>query len=213
MYLALFIDYIGNGLEFECSLIVHSYNLCIIMYMHIHVRICVVWIIEPTVLYWRAIQKVADVAMGDFIVCDNCNVNTDVFDYVQDDPLARASLDRNTNAFGLRLLDLCKSTGFRICNGRMGTDRGIGEYTNLVPSVLCTTIVLNLIQKFLNENKRLYCVFVDFKKAFDCENRNALWLKMFNCGIRGKVLRIVKDMYENVKSSVKVLNTYSSFFE
>ena len=74
-------------------------------------------------------------------------------------------------------------------------------------------VLLNLIQKFLNENKRLYCVFVDFKKAFDCVNRNALWLKMSNCGIRGKVLRIVKDMYENVKSSVKVLNTYSSFFE
>jgi len=62
-------------------------------------------------------------------------------------------------------------------------------------------MLLNLIQTLLNESKRLYCGFVDLKKAVECVNKNALWLKVFS-GIRGKVLRIVKDMYENVKSSV-----------
>ena len=69
------------------------------------------------------------------------------------------------------------------------------------------------MQKYLNENKRLYCVFVDFKTAYDCIYRNALWLKLYKFGIDGNVLRIIKDMYEKVKSCVRSCNTYSDFFE
>ena len=74
--------------------------------------------------------------------------------------------------------------------------------------------VLNsLIQLYLNENKRLYCAFVDFRKAFDCVNRNALWLKMYKSGIGGKCLRIIKDMYSHVKARVKYVGNFSDTFE
>ena len=74
-------------------------------------------------------------------------------------------------------------------------------------------VLMNVVQNYVNDNKRLYCVFVDFKKAFDCIYRNALWLKLFNIGINGKILRILKDMYNKVKSCVKLCNSYSDFFE
>ena len=38
---------------------------------------------------------------------------------------------RDTNAYGSALLDLCKSTGLRILNGRFGKDVNIGKFTYL----------------------------------------------------------------------------------
>ena len=73
-------------------------------------------------------------------------------------------------------------------------------------------ILHSLVQKYLNENKRLYVIYVDMMKCFDSIYRNALWLKMFKTGIDGKLLRIVKDMYQKVKSCVKVCSSYSEYF-
>ena len=74
-------------------------------------------------------------------------------------------------------------------------------------------VLHNLIQKTLNNRGRLYCAFVDLKKAFDSIYRNALWYKLFNLGIKGKTFRIIRDMFAKVKSRVKSANTMSDFFE
>ena len=71
----------------------------------------------------------------------------------------------------------------------------------------------SLIENMINNNKRFYCAFVDMKKAFDSIYRNALWLKLFKMGINGKMLRILKGMYESVRCRVRHLNTYADFFE
>ena len=80
-------------------------------------------------------------------------------------------------------------------------------------TVDATFVLLSLIQKFLNEKKRLYICFVDLKRCFDSINRNALWYKLYNTGIQGKLLRIIRDMYSKVKSCVKQCNSYSDYFE
>lgn len=74
-------------------------------------------------------------------------------------------------------------------------------------------VLMSLIQKYLNENKRLYVVFVDMMKCFDSIYRNALWLKLYKIGIQGKLLRIIRDMYQKVKSCVKACSTYSDYFQ
>ena len=80
-------------------------------------------------------------------------------------------------------------------------------------STVDAIFVLNgIVQKFLNENKRLYCAFVDLKKAFDNVYLNGLWFKLHKLGIRGKMLRIIKDVYNKVKCCVKGCNSYSDFF-
>ena len=63
----------------------------------------------------------------------------------------------------------------------------------------------------VNENKRLCCVFIDLKMAYDCIHINAMWLKLPKLGI--SILRIVKNMYEKVKSCVRSCNNYSQLFE
>ena len=70
-----------------------------------------------------------------------------------------------------------------------------------------------MVQKYLNENKRLYCVFVDLKMSYDCIHRNAMWLKLYKLVIDGYILRIGKDMYEKIKSCVRSCNNYSQLFE
>ena len=57
----------------------------------------------------------------------------------------------------------------------------------------------------------MWCVFVHLKMAYDCIHINVLWLKLYKIGI--SILRIVKDMYEQVKSCVRSCNKYSQLFE
>ena len=71
----------------------------------------------------------------------------------------------------------------------------------------------SLIQHFLNNGKRLYCAFVDLKKAFDSVYRKALWLKLYKLGLNGKLLRIIRAMYDKVKCCVRHCNSYSDFFD
>ena len=74
--------------------------------------------------------------------------------------------------------------------------------------------VLNsIVQHYLNKNKRLYVAYIDLKKCFDGIYRNGLWLKLYSAGIKGKMLRVVKSMYDKVKSCIRHCSSFSDFFE
>ena len=45
----------------------------------------------------------------------------------------RTSKDSVLDNYGRRLLDLCKSTGLIIVNGRLGADKYIGDFTCITP--------------------------------------------------------------------------------
>ena len=59
-----------------------------------------------------------------------------------------------------------------------------------------------LINKFFDKNKSLYTFFVDFSKAFDYVIRENLWYKMIKAGVNGKILTIIRSMYNCVKTKV-----------
>ena len=65
----------------------------------------------------------------DYIVLDEQVIDIDDNDYVPDIPLPRVSEDKSSNNQGTKLLDLCKATGLRIANGRIGEDSKSGSYT------------------------------------------------------------------------------------
>lgn len=82
----------------------------------------------------------------------------------------------------------------------------------------CSTIdalyVLKSIIDFKIANgSKLFCTFVDFRRAFDTVDRNTLYYKMFKLGIEGKMLRITKSMYDDVKIGVRVNGNLTDFFE
>lgn len=65
----------------------------------------------------------------DYINFDRNIDQVDSDDYIPDEPLSRASSDKTCNSFGLKLLDLCKSSCIRIVNGRLSNDCGVGSFT------------------------------------------------------------------------------------
>lgn len=73
-------------------------------------------------------------------------------------------------------------------------------------------ILNSVISHCFNRNEVLYCAFVDFKKAFDFVVRDILWFKLIKYGVRGKILNVIKSMYNNVKSKVKFMNEVSESF-
>ena len=70
-----------------------------------------------------------------------------------------------------------------------------------------------LVDLYLQQKKKLFCLFVDYKKAFDLVQRSLLWDKLFQIGVNGKVLLIIKDMYSKARSCVRQTDgTLSNFF-
>ena len=61
--------------------------------------------------------------------------------------------------------------------------------------------------------KPLYLCFLDFKKAFDTVSRELLFKKLYSLGIRGKMLRVIRDLYTNNPARVQVQNFLSPEFE
>ena len=87
-----------------------------------------------------------------------------------------------------------------LIDAQAGCKPGIGMVDNIF--VLC-----GLITHFINRGKKLYCCFIDFTKAFHYVVRNNLWFTLVKPGLRGKILNVVKSMYTNDKSKVKMCNT------
>ena len=52
---------------------------------------------------------------------------------------------------------------------------------------------------------------VDFSKAFDSISRAALWVKLQNADINGKILKVIHNLYDNVKYCVRNNQEYSAF--
>ena len=70
-----------------------------------------------------------------------------------------------------------------------------------------------IVNNYLSNKTRLYCCFVDFKRAFDTVDRVKMWQKISKLGIRGKALKIIQSLYSNVKSSVLLNGKLSDFFD
>jgi len=70
----------------------------------------------------------------------------------------------------------------------------------------------SIVDIFLSTKRKLYCAFIDYQKAFDTIWRKALWHKLITIGINGKILKLVFNMYQNIKSSIFVNGEKSNVF-
>ena len=66
-------------------------------------------------------------------------------------------------------------------------------------------VLQSLIDICISKNDKIYVAWVDYSKAFDTVWRKGLWYKMLKEGISGKLVRIVKHMYDKIKSKVLFL--------
>ena len=76
-------------------------------------------------------------------------------------------------------------------------------------------ILHSIIQKVLSRNRKLWCIFIDYKRAFDTVDRDALMFKLLHLGISTKMVNIIKCIYNKVQACVKLSSTseLSDFFD
>ena len=67
-----------------------------------------------------------------------------------------------------------------------------------------------LVDLYLHRKK--FCAFIDYRKTFDSVNRIALWKKLIQQIINGKMLRVFHSMYNNAIASVRQNSKLSFFF-
>jgi len=79
-----------------------------------------------------------------------------------------------------------------------------------IDHVFTLNFIVNL---YLQKKKKVFCAFVDYRKAFDSIDRICLWRKLIAHGIDGLILKVVKYMYDQAKSCVRSGNIVSDYFE
>ena len=92
----------------------------------------------------------------DFVIYDNdANTHALPYDYIIDENLPRFSEDHIINQNGRRLLEFCVLNNLRMCNGRVGADKGTGKFTfvdstgcDVVNYVLVSSDLLNHLSHF-----------------------------------------------------------------
>jgi hypothetical protein len=92
-----------------------------------------------------------------------------------------------------------------LCEEQAGFRKGYGTVDHIF-NLKC------LIDLYLARSKKLYCAFIDYKKAFDSVNRTLLWQKLLRCNIDGKMLTVLQNLYKNAKSCVRNSTQCSEFF-
>ena len=133
----------------------------------------------------------------------------------------KGKLDDVSNFRGITLLSALGKIFTRILNNRL-TDWAEEYYVYIeaqagfrsnMSAVDNIFFLHGIINHLLNKGEKLFCAFVDFTKAFDYLVRDIIWFKLIKLGVRGKILDIIRSMYQNVKSKVKYDNSISSSFE
>ena len=61
-------------------------------------------------------------------------------------------------------------------------------------------ILRTLIEQNMLAKNKLYCCFVDFRKAFDTVSRDLLWQVLAGLGISGRILDCLQSMYQQDKA-------------
>ena len=86
---------------------------------------------------------------------------------------------------------------------------GFRKGYSTVDNIFC---LYSLIQLYFLSNRKLFCTFVDFRKAFDTIWRVGLWQKIIASNITGKIFITIFNLYSNIKSCVRQNAVHSEFF-
>lgn len=112
-----------------------------------------------------------------------------------------------------KLLTSCinqRLTGFFVNCGILGEEQaGFRSGYSTIDHVF---VLHSIIDLYLSRGKRIYCAFIDYKKAFDLVTRSNLWRKLIANGVNGKIIGVIYDLYSKAKSCVSVNGKLSDYF-
>ena len=76
----------------------------------------------------------------------------------------------------------------------------------------CIFTLHSIIAKTLDAGEKLYCIFIDYEKAFDKIDRSLLWQKLLKEDVSVKLVKALCSMYTVVKSCIRYHSCRSRFF-
>ena len=86
---------------------------------------------------------------------------------------------------------------------------GFREWYSTIDHAFVLHLVIELYQSV---RKRVFCAFIEYRKAFDSIDRSLLWQKLLSYHINGKVFNIIREIYSNAKSCIRKDNMISDYF-
>ena len=105
---------------------------------------------------------------------------------------------------------LNRSDKFIISDNKVGELQGAAQEG---ASCLHTSLLLKeTIQNKVDEDGSVHVVFLDARKAFDCVWSDALFVRLYELGVNGKLWRILKEWYRDLQCFVRVGCVYSQTF-
>ena len=94
------------------------------------------------------------------------------------------------------------------CNKILSENRTIGDYqigfkekTRPADHLF---ILKSIINKYIGNGKKLYTCFIDYEKAYDNVWREGLYYKMIKSGLTTDIVKLIKNMYDKNKQSLKM---------
>ena len=92
-----------------------------------------------------------------------------------------------------------------LCDEQGGFRKGRSQSDQLF--TLIETIRLQRHHK-----RGLHAMFVDIRKAYDRVHRTGLWIRLWECGIKSKMWRIINNLYEDVRSRIRINDSDTDWF-
>ncbi|GJV57816.1 retrovirus-related pol polyprotein LINE-1 [Tanacetum coccineum] len=74
-------------------------------------------------------------------------------------------------------------------------------------------LLRSLMEKYRERQRDLHMAFLDLEKAYDSVPRELLWRTLRDKGTPRRYLRVIKDMYEGVKTRVRTTMGSTEFFQ
>ena len=66
-------------------------------------------------------------------------------------------------------------------------------------------LIRQVMERFREQKKDLYLVFIDLEKAYDKIPRNVMWWDLNKHKVPSKYVTLINDMYNNVVTSVRTM--------
>jgi hypothetical protein len=73
-------------------------------------------------------------------------------------------------------------------------------------------LIRQVMERFREQKKDLHMVFIDLKKAYDKIPMNVMWWALDKHKVPAKYVTLIKDMYNNVVTSVRTNDGNTDYF-
>jgi hypothetical protein len=64
-------------------------------------------------------------------------------------------------------------------------------------------LIRQFMERYREEKKDLYIIFIDLEKTYDKVTRNIMWWALQKHKVSTKYITLIKDMYDNVVTNVR----------